>query len=111
ISVIRSLDASHRAVSGTRSSVTSTSGVPGPTKKSHTMQVSEQINTVKEDIQTKSARLTELIEKDEAELTDDEVKEQGGLTASLKSLKSRLESLTTLESAMADQAEPVTHSP
>ncbi len=111
ITAIKSLDAPFLAASGTRNSVRSSisPGVSG-LRKDATMTISEQVTATKADLQTKSVRLEELINKkrDEGGLEAAEVTEIGSLKTAVKSLTEDLDDLTTLEAAQSTKAASLT---
>lgn len=114
ISLIKSLDGSHAAVSGTgvssRRSVTTRPGVSGTTN-GHAMQVnvSEQLTTARTQLQEKSVRLEELAAQAASEdgLTTEDAAERDGLVVSLRELTKNVEMLSTLEAAAGITSRPV----
>lgn len=112
ISLVKSLDTRRPAAPGTGSRLpVTTPGASGHSRNSHMANISEQVSEVKDDLQTKSARLEELMAQEGTEggLSDDETKELDSLTAGVDVLTKRLGRLTTLEAAMATNAKSVTY--
>jgi len=107
IVAIKSLDAKVLAALGTGNGVRS-SNLPGASglRKGAAMTISEQVTATKADLQTKSVRLEELINKkrDEGGIDATETAELGTLKTAIKSLSEDLDDLTTLEAAQASKA-------
>lgn len=103
ITAIKSFDRAS-AASGA-SSVSSTAGVPGM-RKHASMTISEQLTAEKANLQTKSARLEELMNDEQTNggLEESEVAERDTLIAEVKTMTAKVSHLSTLEAAQAAQA-------
>jgi HK97 family phage major capsid protein len=111
IALIKSLDAAYLAAPGTRSQSPSLHpGAAGLRKGAAMKTISERVTALKADLQTKSARLEELINKksDEGGLDAAETTELGSLKTAVKSMSEDLDDLVTLESAQASKAAGLT---
>jgi HK97 family phage major capsid protein len=114
IALVKSIDAAYLAAPGAGSRISV--HPPGDTglQRGKVMKpISEQVTAVKADLQTKSARLEELInkKKDEGGLDETETTELAGLKTAVKSLNEDLDDLSTLEIAQGAQAKNVTLRP
>lgn len=105
IHLIKSLDLAQAAASGTPARIPSTPGVSGSLKATP-MNVSEQLTSEREALQTKSARLEELMASDGTEggLETAEQDELETLTKEVETHTAKVARLTTLEAAQASQA-------
>jgi HK97 family phage major capsid protein len=105
IRLIKSLDRDQSAASGTTARIPSTPGVTGSLKAT-SMNVSEQLTSERETLQTKSARLQELMVADETGggLEADEKAEIETLTKEVETHTAKVARLSTLEAAQASQA-------
>jgi len=104
---IKSFDSAGRTAPGSRPRLSLPPGVPGlPHKDAPMKNYSQQIETAQAELDTKSARLDELITKDGTEggLDSDETKECATLTTDLETGSQRLRQLKALEASMADRA-------
>jgi HK97 family phage major capsid protein/HK97 family phage prohead protease len=109
IHTVKAYDTPSPAASGTGRAVTSTPGASG-LRKVTPMNVSEQLTTEKAALQTKSARLEELMTSDQTNggLEADEQRELDTLSGEVSTLTEKVKKLTTLESAQASMAGPLT---
>ena len=105
IHTLKSFDTPAPAASGTSRRVSSTPGVSGSVKVT-SMNVSEQLTTEKTALQTKSARLEELMTADQTNggLEADEQRELTTLTGEVSTLTAKIKNLSTLEAAQASMA-------
>jgi len=105
IHTIKSFDTPAPAASGTSRRVPSTPGASGLPKVT-SMNVSEQLTAEKTALQTKSARLEELMTADQTNggLEADETKELDTLSGEVSTLTAKIKKLTTLEAAQASMA-------
>ncbi len=115
ISTIKQFD-TDRALSGTAAAVgVSPAGVPASSsrqarKGANTMQpISEQITSVKNELQQKSTQLEELMGRDGTEggLNEDESADLDTLTSEVKGLTTKISRLSALEAAQAQNAKTV----
>lgn len=113
ITAIKSLDVARLAASGTSPRIPSTPGAAGlPTGRA--MTTSEQLTAAKTELQTKSARFEELLNKDRDEggLDQAETTERDTIKTAIKGLAGTIDNLSTLEMAQAARATGLTfHSP
>ena len=110
IAVVKSLDAPHLALLGTRSTRETPSPVASGLRRDAAMNpVSQQLTAAKADLKTKSTRLEELITKDSTEggLDQAEIAEREALKIAVKSLVAQVDDLSTLEAAQQAQASPL----
>jgi len=105
---IKSLDAIDLAASGTGSRIPPSPASRDSSRKT-TMTISEQITAEKADLQTKSARLEELMTKEDAEggLDASETSERDTLTSGIQAAAKKLERMSALEAAQAGLAKGV----
>jgi len=98
------------AASGTPRSSSVHPGVSG-SRRDTSMNISEQLTAEKATLQTKSARLEELIASDEAHngLEADETAERDTLLKEVQSLTAKVSRLSTLEAAQMAQSATVTY--
>jgi HK97 family phage major capsid protein len=110
IQLIKSLDVAHLAAQGTRSRIVVPPGASG-SRQGHAMTISEQLTTAKTDLQTKSARLEELMGQDTADggLEATESAELDTLTTEVKTLTKSIDRLSALEAAQSAQAKTVAY--
>lgn len=108
ILAVKSADTSVAAASGTRPRVPSTPGVTG-LPSGPIMTISEQVTTERGNLQTKSARLEQLMNDDTTNggLEAADETERQGLVTEIKALTTKLEYLQTLEAAQAQQARTI----
>lgn len=108
IALVKALDGQHRAAPGTRSPVpVHPPGASGSSKdRSMQVPISQQVSAAKAEIETKAARLQELMTQEDSDgaLSAEELQEKAGLNASVKSLTDRLDTLMTLERSQSIQA-------
>lgn len=108
ITLIKSLDAATRAALGLSESSASrlTPGVTGSQPRAVMKTISQQLTEKKSELQGKTARLTELRTKSEAEggLESAEQTERGTIVAEIKGLNAEIEELSVLEGAQVAQA-------
>lgn len=109
---IKALDTQVRAASGQRPRVPSTPGVSGSVQ-AHPMNASEQLTSARAELQTKSARLQELLASSENEggLEAAEQTELDTVTKDVTALTGKVGQLSALEAAQAAQAKGVTLPP
>jgi HK97 family phage major capsid protein len=115
ITAIKSFDAASLASSGNGPRIPSLPGVPG-LRKAEAMKnqipYSEQIETLQNDLSTKSTRLNELIAKADGEgLEGEEPAERKGLTAALQTGAERMAELKALEATSVIGARSIFESP
>ena len=112
ILAVKTYDTPASAASGTRRRVSSTPGASG-SQRVTPMNVSEQLTTEKAALQTKSARLEELMTADQTNggLEADEQRELDSLTNEVTNLTAKVKKLTTLEAAQASMATSLTAAP
>lgn len=107
ITAVKSIDAQSLAVSGERSGV-SRSHRPGVTGSQRTgppiMTNQEKLQKAKSDLETKTARLQEIVAADEPSAED--AQEQETLTSEIGTLTKTVDTLTVLEKALGAQAVP-----
>jgi len=109
ILVIKSLDSAARAALGARR-VDPSPGAAGSLTGLRTMNPSEQITALRTQLQTKHARLGELLKletEDGVELNDEQTTEVDGLTADVGTLGTRIKRLEVMEASSALLASPV----
>lgn len=108
IRLIKSLDREQSAASGTTGRIPSIPGVSGSSKAS-SMNVSETLTEEREALQTKSARLEELMaaEGTDGGLEADEQAELETLTKEMPVITAKINRLSTLEAAQAAQAKSI----
>jgi HK97 family phage major capsid protein len=107
IHTLKQFDVHRPAASGTGPSTSrSTPGVSGRTVDRSMTPVSEQLAEQRQTLQTKSARLEELMVAEETEggLQPEETTERETLTGELKSITAKIGHLSALEAAQAAQA-------
>lgn len=108
IDLVKSLDTDRPAASGT--GLSASRSLPGASgrlqDRSMNQNVSEQITEQRAVLQTKTARLQELMTVDDTDggLQPEEVTERDTLASEVKSLTSKIANLGALEAAMAAQA-------
>lgn len=102
ITAIKSADAPHVPASGRTVASSSSPGVAGHHRKDKTMNVSEQLTARKAELKTKSARLEELMDRDDR--TSEEDTELETLTTDVTAATKDVTRLTALENARAAQA-------
>jgi len=109
ILAVKSFDTPAPAALGTGRTVSSTPGASGSLKATP-MNVSEQLTAEKAVMQTKSARLEELMTTDQTNggLEADEQKELDTLTGEVSTLTAKIKKLSTLEAAQASMASSLT---
>ncbi len=102
---VKSFDSPHPAAPGTGSGVRSP-GVTGSSDRKHTMNTSEKLTSAKADLQTKAARLEELMNDDDQGngLDAEQSAERNTLITEVKSMTETVSRLSTLEAAQAAQA-------
>ncbi len=112
IRLIKSIDSAALAASGIAPSVPLSPGVTGLPKVT-SMNVSEQLTAERNALQTKSARLNEIISNEQANgsLDAEETKELETLTPEIDTLSAKISRLTTLEKAQASMAGAVVSMP
>lgn len=109
ISAIKSYDVDQPAAIGTAGRVPSTRSGVTDAGRNRSMHNSERLTARKAELQTKTARLEELITKADAEvLSDADRQEQTTLNREISALTSDIDSLTSLEKAQALTARPIT---
>lgn len=110
---IKALDTSARAATGTRARVPLTRPGASGSSKDTTMTVSEQITAARAELQTKSARLEELMAASETNggLEAGEQAELDTITKDVETITKRVSQLSTLEAAQATQAKGLVVSP
>lgn len=107
---IKSLDAAALAASGRTDRSPSPPGVPGNRQRTGPMQtpISEQVTAAKQELETKSARMTELSDREDTDggLSADESTELQTLTKDVDVYTRKLARLLTQEAAAAALASP-----
>ena len=106
---IKSLDAAALAASGRTDRSPSPPGVPGNRQRTAMqLPISEQVTAAKQELETKSARMTELSDREDTDggLSADESTELQTLTKDVDAYTKRLARLLTQEAAAAALASP-----
>jgi HK97 family phage major capsid protein len=106
---IKSLDAAALAASGRTDRSPSPPGVPGNRQRTAMqLPISEQVTAAKQELETKSARMTELSDREDTDggLSADESTELQTLTTDVDAYTKRLARLLTQEAAAAALASP-----
>jgi HK97 family phage major capsid protein/HK97 family phage prohead protease len=111
ILLIKSLDTAQRAALGPAAGIPSIRpGAAGVTARTTTMTVSDQITALRTQLQTKHARMGELLKmetEDGLTLTEEQQTEADGLTGEVETIGVRLKRLEVMEQGSAMLATPV----